>query len=91
MLIELREHLDRERIAPLGERLVFKALARLLGRPSLYRLSARLARLAQRPFLKEGRLQGLPDFFRRWTDSRDLPPVAERSFRERWSDLEKKS
>ncbi|MBI4588776.1 MAG: iron-sulfur cluster-binding protein, partial [Candidatus Rokubacteria bacterium] len=33
MLIELREHLDRERIAPLGERLVFKALARLLGRP----------------------------------------------------------
>ncbi|MBI4560404.1 MAG: lactate utilization protein, partial [Candidatus Rokubacteria bacterium] len=89
MLIEHREHLDRERHAPWTERVVFKAFARLLTKPALYRLSARLGRLAQRPFVKESRLRGLPAFFKGWTDHRDLPLVAARSFRERWADLGK--
>ncbi len=89
MLIELREHLDRERIAPFAERVVFKAFAQILTGPSLYRLSARLGRLVQRPFLKNGRLHRLPAFFRGWTDHRDLPPVAPRSFREQWAERRK--
>jgi len=89
MLIELREHLDRERIASRWERLVFKAFARVLGRPSLFRLSRRLGRLAQRPFLRDGRFQRLPLFFKQWTDHRDLPAVAKRSFSERWRELER--
>ncbi|MFQ5521777.1 MAG: LutB/LldF family L-lactate oxidation iron-sulfur protein, partial [Candidatus Methylomirabilia bacterium] len=89
MLIELREHLDREKIAPWGERVAFKSFARLLTRPSLYRLSARLGRLAQRPLLKDGRLKRLPAPFKAWTEHRDLPPVAARSFRERWAELER--
>lgn len=90
MLIELREHLDRERIAPLSERLVFKAFARIVSRPALYRLSGRLGRLAQRPFLTDGRLRGLPAFFKGWTAHRDLPPVAARSFTEQWAERWKK-
>jgi L-lactate dehydrogenase complex protein LldF len=89
MLIELRDPLDRERIAPLAERVVFKAFARILVRPVLYRLSGRLGRLAQRPFLRDGRLHGLPAFFKGWTDHRDLPPVARRSFREEWAERRK--
>ncbi|MFQ5898129.1 MAG: LutB/LldF family L-lactate oxidation iron-sulfur protein [Candidatus Methylomirabilia bacterium] len=89
MLIELREHLDREKIAPWAERLLFKSFARFLTRPALYRFSARLARLVQRPFLEDGRLKRLPALFRAWTDHRDLPPVAERSFTERWAELER--
>jgi L-lactate dehydrogenase complex protein LldF len=89
MLIELREHLDRERIAPWPERAVFKSFARVLGSPALYRLGARLGRLAQRPFTREGRPGKLPLFFGKWTATRDLPPIARRTFSERWAELER--
>ncbi|MFQ5830751.1 MAG: LutB/LldF family L-lactate oxidation iron-sulfur protein [Candidatus Methylomirabilia bacterium] len=89
MLIELRGHLDRERIAPWLERAIFKTVSHLLTRPALYRLSAGLGRLAQRPFLKGGRFRRLPGFFAGWTAHRDLPPVAARPFRERWPELER--
>jgi L-lactate dehydrogenase complex protein LldF len=89
MLIELREHLDRERIAPWAERVLFKTFARVLASPGLYRLGARLGRLAQRPFVHDGRVGSLPLFFGRWTATRELPPVARRTFTERWRDLER--
>jgi L-lactate dehydrogenase complex protein LldF len=87
MLIELRRQVDVAHIAPWPERVVFKTLARLLQRPALYRLSARVGRLMQRPFVREGRIRSLPLFFGRWTLTRDLPPVASRTFQERWRDL----
>ncbi len=89
MLIELRRHLDEDRIAPAGERVVFKTFARLLERPGLFRLAGRLGRLLQRPFLRDGRLGNVPFFFHGWTEHRDLPLVAPRPFQERWADLEK--
>jgi L-lactate dehydrogenase complex protein LldF len=87
MLIELRERLDREKIAPWLERVIFKAYARLLEAPALFRLSVFLGRIVQAPFLRQGRLKRLPFFFRKWTQHRDLPPVAARTFTERWKDL----
>jgi L-lactate dehydrogenase complex protein LldF len=87
MLVELREGLDRERIAPWSERALFRAAARVLGSPLLFRLAARLGRVAQRPFVRGGRLRGLPSLLGRWTGTRDLPPVAARTFSERWRDL----
>ena len=87
MLVELREHLDREKIAPWTERVVFKTLRRLLLSPIAYRLSATVGRWAQRPFVREGRLRGLPLVFGQWTKTRDPPPVAARTFRERWKEL----
>ncbi|MBI2460328.1 MAG: iron-sulfur cluster-binding protein, partial [Candidatus Rokubacteria bacterium] len=89
MLIELRRHLDEERIAPAAERALFGAFARLLERPALFGLTARLGRLLQRPFLRAGRLRALPFFLRGWTGERDLPAVAPRTFRERWAALER--
>jgi L-lactate dehydrogenase complex protein LldF len=87
MLVELREHLDREKIAPWTERVVFKAFRRLLLSPTAYRLSARVGRWAQRPFIRQGRLRGLPLVLGKWTKTRDLPPLAARPFRERWKEL----
>jgi len=87
MLIALRHRLDRERIAPLGERLMFRIFGRVLASPALFRLGAALGRLAQRPFVRDGRLRSLPLLFGRWTRSRDLPPLARRTFSERWKDL----
>jgi L-lactate dehydrogenase complex protein LldF len=87
MLVELRQHLEQDRIAPRGERVLFKALRRVLMSPAVFRLSAVLGRLLQRPFAKNGRLTALPFVFSRWTDARDLPPVASKTFHERWKDL----
>ncbi len=87
MLVELRKQLDRERIAPLAERLVFKALGRVLASPTLFRLGALLGRVSQRLFVKEGRLRNFPLAVGRWTKTRDLPRVAPRTFSERWKDL----
>jgi L-lactate dehydrogenase complex protein LldF len=87
MLIELRQGLDRARIAPRTERVVFNTLRRVLTSPALFRLSAVVGRLLQRPFTRNGRLASLPWLFSRWTDSRDLPPVASKTFHEQWKDL----
>ncbi len=87
MLVELREKLDEERIAPASERFVFGALRRLLSSPAAYALSAKLGRLLQRPFVRDGKLSRLPLFFGKWTATRDLPPVAGKTFRERWKEL----
>ena len=86
MLIELRRQVDEERIAPWPERVVFKAFARILAHPVLYRLGARIGRTLQRPFVRDCRIRALPSFFGQWTRTRDLPPVAARTFQERWRD-----
>ena len=89
MLIELRRQVDDAKIAPWPERVVFKAFAWLLRRPALYRLGRPLGRLLQRPFVVGGRIRTLPLFFGQWTRTRDLPPVAARTFQERWAALER--
>jgi L-lactate dehydrogenase complex protein LldF len=88
MLIELREHLDREKIAPAPERLVFRAFRRILMSPAAFAGAARIGRALQKPFAASGRLARLPLVFGKWTATRDLPPIAARTFRERWKDLE---
>jgi len=87
MLIELRERLDRGGIAPAGERFVFGAFRRLLMSPTAFALAARVGRVLQRPFTRHGGLGRLPFFFGKWTATRDLPPIAARTFSERWKDL----
>jgi L-lactate dehydrogenase complex protein LldF len=87
MLIELRREVNDERIAPRAERVVFGLLARVLASPRLFRLAARAARLAQRPFARAGTIRSVSLLFGHWTRSRDLPTVAERTFHERWVEL----
>lgn len=91
MLIDLRTGLGQEGIAPTGERALFRAFGRLLTSPSLYRLATKLGRVAQRPFSRGGRISSLPSFFGRWTRTRDLPPVAPKTFQELWREMEKGS
>jgi L-lactate dehydrogenase complex protein LldF len=91
MLVELRKDVREKKIAPWPERVTFKAFAWLLRRPALFRLSAPVARLLQRPFVRRGRVTSLPAFFADWTRTRDLPPVAARTFTERWRSLEREA
>jgi L-lactate dehydrogenase complex protein LldF len=87
MLIELRKDVNERRLAPWRERVVFGALGWLVQRPALYRTAARLGRLAQRPFVGAGVIRRLPLVFGDWTRTRDLPPIASRTFQERWAQL----
>jgi L-lactate dehydrogenase complex protein LldF len=89
MLVALRRDLDRQRIAPWIERALFTVGARLLARPALYRLAVHAARLVQRPLVRNGRIRRLPFALGAWTRTRDLPPVAARTFQERWPALER--
>ena len=85
MLIDLRREVDEKKIAPWGERVVFKLLAALLGHPGLYRLAVTAGRVLQRPFAREGTISRLPFFVNEWTHTRDLPAIATRTFQERWA------
>jgi L-lactate dehydrogenase complex protein LldF len=87
MLIELRRGGVEQGTAPWTERAVFRAFAWLLRHPALYRVAAPLARLAQSPFRRDGRIRALPGLLGGWTRTRDLPAIAPRTFRERWPAL----
>ena len=54
--------------------------------PALYNITGKVGRAAQKPLVKEGSVRPLPGPLRGWTDSRDLPPLAPKSFRELWKE-----
>ena len=89
MLVELRREVGERKIAPWTERVVFALAGRLLRAPALYRWSAPVARLLQRPFTRGRTIRRLPLFFGAWTRTRDLPAVAPQTFQERWPSLER--
>jgi L-lactate dehydrogenase complex protein LldF len=76
--------------APLGERssgrrrqwLLMKAWAWTMGGPRRYRAVSHLVRWTVRRFLRNGRLSGRPGPLRPWTDYRELPQPAVRTFQE---------
>jgi L-lactate dehydrogenase complex protein LldF len=66
--------------APRPERLVMRAVAWVFGERRRFVLAQRLGRLLQRPFVREGRIRRLPPPLSAWTRTRDLRPIARRSF-----------
>lgn len=85
MLIGLRE-LQHQRQASRLEGLAYKLWCEMLRRPWLYRLGLRLARVFMRPMAKQGWLRHLPGPGGGWTDVRDFPAPAARSFRDLWKE-----
>jgi len=82
-LLSLRRDVARER-AGAAERSAFRTWSEAWRRPWSYRLAARLGRLGQVAFARGGRIRRAPFPLSRWTSGRDLPPIASRTFRERW-------
>jgi L-lactate dehydrogenase complex protein LldF len=73
------------------ERLAFRLYAFVWSRQWLYELGTKVARLMQRPVAREGRIGKVSGVFARlapplgaWTNWRDAPVVAKRSFRDEW-------
>lgn len=74
--------------SPLPERTAMRLWAWAMRRRWAYELGARLARWGQRLFAREGWIARVPVFpVSRWTDGRDLPALAPKSFRERWKEI----
>ena len=67
------------------ETLGFKIWGRIMGSSRLYAAALAIVRALQRPFVgQNGMIGALPGLQNGWTAGRDLQPVAEQSFRERW-------
>jgi L-lactate dehydrogenase complex protein LldF len=70
------------------ERVAIKAWAFTMRKPLLYNAAFRLASLLQGPMLEDGKLKDLPFAFSGWTQNRDFPALARRSFHSLWRDEE---
>jgi len=78
----------RRRGSPAGERTSIRVWAWVVKRPRVYALAARLARLGQRIFVRQGWVRKISLFpLSQWTGGRDLPALAPKSFRERWKEM----
>jgi L-lactate dehydrogenase complex protein LldF len=67
------------------EALLMRLVAWVFGSARRFALAQRAGRVAQRPLVRGGRIARLPRPLGAWTSSRDLRPVARRTFREWWS------
>jgi L-lactate dehydrogenase complex protein LldF len=73
------------------ERLAYRVAGAVLARPWLYKLALGLARLVLRPWARDGWLRRLPGPGAAWTQARDFPAPAARSFRARWKELRREA
>ena len=85
LLLKLRNRQVEEGMAGRRESLMFKGFERTMKSPALYKAGAKVGRLAQKPFVKDGSIEAAPGI-RGWTDFRELAPLAEKSFRELWKE-----
>jgi L-lactate dehydrogenase complex protein LldF len=67
-----------------GERMLMRALAWTLGGRRRTALARRIGRILQRPFVRGGTISAAPRPLGRWTQTRDLRPLASESFAEWW-------
>jgi L-lactate dehydrogenase complex protein LldF len=79
VLLHLRERAVRAK-APIAERAAMGIAAQAFGSRRRFAVAQGLARLAQRPFVRRGAIRRLPGPLAAWTRTRDLRPVARRSF-----------
>ncbi len=75
----------------LVEKITFRLTRLGMTQPLLYKLGVIFGRLGLKWFTKNGRVRHGPPPINRWNHGRDFPPIARRTFRERWNDAETKT
>ena len=86
LLLKLRNLQVEEGLAGRAQRTAFKVFENTMKNPALYNISRKAGRLAQKPLLDDGNVRPVPGPTSGWTGSRDLPPLAKKSFRELWKE-----
>jgi L-lactate dehydrogenase complex protein LldF len=84
ILLHLRKRVVEQGGAPLWERAAMAAAGFAFRNGGTLATAQAAGRAAQAPFVKQGRLRGLPFPFSGWTDSRDLDAIPPQSFRQWW-------
>jgi L-lactate dehydrogenase complex protein LldF len=84
LLLKLRNRQVEEGLASKSQRAAFKVFENTMKRPALYKISGKAGRVAQKPLLRDGSVRPIPGPMSGWTGSRNLPPLAKKSFRELW-------
>jgi L-lactate dehydrogenase complex protein LldF len=91
LLLHLRSEVQENAPAPkppqalLGERTSMRLWAAVMKRPLLYSLGSRLARWGQVVFARHAWIRRIPFYpASRWTEDRDFPALAPKSFRQLW-------
>jgi L-lactate dehydrogenase complex protein LldF len=74
ILIELRREIVAER-APVVEGLAMKAAAMAFASGTTLGATQKVARVLQRPFVRDGAIRSLPGLLGGWTETRDLSPI----------------
>jgi L-lactate dehydrogenase complex protein LldF len=90
ILLSLRRQIveaDRSAGKALWERIAIKLWTYVMKHPRLYRLFHRLASHFQGPLLVDGKFERLPFILGGWTENRDFPQLARKSFRDIWTDI----
>lgn len=88
-LIGLRVENLKRRGAPFWERLTFRLWAAVMTDARRYSWAQRIGRLLQSPWARSGRISHGPGPLAHWTKARDFPPIAGRTFRERWQEWQR--
>ncbi len=84
MLLKLRDESHRAGKTPLWLKVGLPIYRFVATRPALFKLASTLARWVIRPFASHGWLTRLPPPLSSWTDHRDFPAFAARSFSEQF-------
>jgi len=94
VLLELRKNVvkSKEKSSRVGGALLEKTGIKFwrftVEHEYLYKLLNKLLHYLQTPWKQSnGKLKSLPYPFSRWTDERDFPSVAKKTFRERWKEI----
>lgn len=88
-LLEMRNDLLKQGHMPLTWRLGFKMWRLGMSSAFLYRWGGKFARMFMKLLSKDGWVKRLPMDGSGWTDHRDFPLPAKKTFRARWADLQK--
>jgi L-lactate dehydrogenase complex protein LldF len=86
LLLKLRNRQVDEGLANKAQQIAFKGFENTMRSPALYKISGKAGRLAQKPLRRDDSVRALPGLTSAWTNSRDLPPLAEKPFRELWKE-----
>lgn len=92
VLLELRKRVknckrESSTKAGFGERLIVRLWRFSMEHKRVYDLVSSLLYIAQKPWLRDGKLRSLPFPFSMWTKHRDLPAISKTPFRKRWKEV----
>lgn len=86
LLLRLRADAVKAGKAAPGEHLAMRGWQIMMSNPAFYRAGSKLAALGTGLLANGGRIEHLPPPLDTWTNRRDFPPVARKTFTARWEE-----